>query len=37
MPLRIGGTVVARGTIGELDDRVALQITHSTPSRKDTQ
>jgi len=37
VPLRIGGTVVARGTVGELDDRVALQITHSTPSRKDFQ
>ena len=37
VPLRIGGTVVARGTIGELDDRVALQITTSAPSRKDTQ
>ena len=37
VPLRIGGTVVARGTIGELDDRVALQITTSAPSRKETQ
>lgn len=36
VPLRVGGTIVARGTIGELDDRVALQITHSLPSRKDT-
>ena len=35
VPLRIGGTLVARGTVGELDDRVALQITHSDPSRKD--
>lgn len=37
VPLRIGGTVVARGTVGELDDRVALQITHSEYARKDNQ
>ena len=37
VPLRIGGTIVARGTVGELDDRVALQITNSTPSRKEIQ
>jgi flagellar motor switch protein FliM len=37
VPLRIGGTLVARGTVGELDDRVALQITRSDPSRKDFQ
>jgi flagellar motor switch protein FliM len=37
IPLRIGGTVVARGTIGELDDRVALQITNTVHSRKDFQ
>lgn len=35
VPLRVGGTIVARGTVGELDDRVALQITNSTPSRKE--
>jgi flagellar motor switch protein FliM len=37
VPLRIGGTLVARGTVGELDDRVALQITRSDASRKDLQ
>lgn len=37
VPLRIGGTIVARGTVGELEDRVALQITHSVHSRKDFQ
>ncbi|HEY6816322.1 MAG TPA: FliM/FliN family flagellar motor switch protein [Croceibacterium sp.] len=37
IPLRIGGKVVARGTVGELEDRVALQITHSAHSRKDFQ
>ena len=37
VPLRIGGRVIARGTIGELEDRVALQITHSAHSRKDFQ
>lgn len=37
VPLRIGGAIVARGTVGELDDRVALQITNATPSRKDIQ
>jgi flagellar motor switch protein FliM len=37
VPLRVGGTIVARGTVGELDDRVALQITNATPSRKDIQ
>lgn len=35
VPLRIGGTIVARGTVGELEDRVALQITNSIPSRKE--
>lgn len=35
VPLRIGGTVVARGTVGELEDRVALQITNTVQSRKD--
>jgi len=29
VPLRIGDAIVARGTVGELDDRIALQITHS--------
>lgn len=37
VPLRIGGTVVARGTVGELEDRVALQITNTVQSRKDFQ
>ena len=37
VPLRIGGRVVARGTVGELEDRVALQITQSAHSRKDFQ
>lgn len=37
IPLRIGGTIVARGTVGELEDRVALQITNAIPSRKDIQ
>src|SRR5690606_5292202 len=37
VPLRVGGAIVARGTVGELDDRVALQITNATPSRKDIQ
>jgi flagellar motor switch protein FliM len=37
VPLRIGGKVFARGTVGELEDRVALQITHSAHSRKDFQ
>lgn len=37
VPLRVGGKVVARGTVGELDDRVALQITQSIASRKDFQ
>jgi flagellar motor switch protein FliM len=37
VPLRIGGTVVARGTVGELEDRVALQITNTVHSRKDFQ
>jgi len=35
IPLRVGGTIVAHGTVGELDDRVALQITNAIPSRKD--
>jgi flagellar motor switch protein FliM len=29
VPLRIGGAVVARGTVGEMDDRIALQITQT--------
>lgn len=29
VPLRIGDTVLARGTIGEVDDQVALQITQT--------
>lgn len=37
VPLRVGGTIVARGTVGELDDRVALQITNAIASRKDNQ
>lgn len=37
VPLRVGGAIVARGTVGELDDRVALQITNVTPPRKDFQ
>lgn len=37
VPLRVGGTIVARGTVGELDDRVALQITNAIPARKDIQ
>lgn len=37
VPLRVGGTIVARGTVGELDDRVALQITNAIASRKDFQ
>jgi flagellar motor switch protein FliM len=37
VPLRIGGRVVARGTVGELEDRVAVQITQSAHSRKDFQ
>lgn len=37
VPLRIGGTIVARGTVGELEDRVALQITNTVHSRKDFQ
>jgi flagellar motor switch protein FliM len=37
MPLRIGGTVIAKGTVGELEDRVALQLTSALLSRKDSQ
>ena len=29
VPLRIDDVIIARGTIGELDDRIALQITHT--------
>ena len=29
VPLRIGGTTLARGTVGTLDDRVAIQITQA--------
>lgn len=29
VPLSIEGTVIARGTVGELDDQVAVQISHS--------
>jgi flagellar motor switch protein FliM len=29
VPLAIEGTVIARGTVGELDDQVAVQISHS--------
>ena len=29
VPLRIGDIVLARGTIGEVDDQVALQITQT--------
>lgn len=29
VPLRIGEAVVARGTVGEMDDRIALQITQT--------
>lgn len=36
VPLRIGETIVAHGSVGELDDRVALQVTHS-PFSGDTQ
>ena len=35
VPLRIGGAVIARGTVGELEDRVALQLTQALLSRKD--
>ncbi len=37
VPLRIGDTVVAKGTIGALDERVALQITHAPVSGKGPQ
>lgn len=29
VPLTIGDKVVAHGTVGEMDDRVAVQITHA--------
>lgn len=29
VPLRAGETIIARGTVGELDDRIALQITQT--------
>lgn len=32
VPLRVGETVIARGTVGELDDQIALQITQKTIS-----
>lgn len=35
VPLRIGNTVVARGTVGEMDDRIALQITKTLLSEEE--
>lgn len=35
VPLRIGNAVVARGTVGEMDDRIALQITQTMLNPKD--
>ena len=29
VPLRIDGRTLASGTIGEIDDRVAVQVTHA--------
>jgi len=29
VPLKIADTTIAHGTIGEVDDRVAVQITHA--------
>lgn len=37
VPLRVGDAIVARGTVGEVDDRIALQITQTLLSRKDPQ
>ena len=34
VPLSIAGTIVAHGTVGELDDRVALQITQAFPMQE---
>jgi flagellar motor switch protein FliM len=36
VPLRVGTSVVARGTVGEMDDRIALQITTTHLSRQET-
>jgi flagellar motor switch protein FliM len=36
VPLRVGDTIVAYGTVGDLDDRIAVQITH-TPLSGDSQ
>lgn len=35
VPLRIGQTVIARGTVGEMDDRIALQITRTNFTEED--
>ncbi|BBC72148.1 flagellar motor switch protein FliM [Altererythrobacter sp. B11] len=37
VPLRIGDAVIARGTVGEMDDRIALQITQTLVSGKEQQ
>lgn len=35
VPLRIGQAIIARGTVGEMDDRIALQISKTLLSDKD--
>ncbi|KRA82845.1 flagellar motor switch protein FliM [Altererythrobacter sp. Root672] len=37
VPLRVGGTIIARGTVGEFEDRAALQLTTTMFTRKDPQ
>lgn len=37
VPLRVGGTIIAKGTVGELEDRAALQLTTTMFTRKDPQ
>jgi len=36
VPLRVGDTIIAHGSVGEFDDRIALQVTH-TPLSGDIQ
>ncbi|MBT2133186.1 FliM/FliN family flagellar motor switch protein [Croceibacterium sp. LX-88] len=37
VPLRVGGTIIAKGTVGEFEDRAALQLTTTMFTRKDPQ
>ncbi|MBO9516526.1 MAG: FliM/FliN family flagellar motor switch protein [Porphyrobacter sp.] len=37
VPLRVGGTIIAKGTVGEFEDRAALQLTTTMFTRKDAQ